>query len=131
VDIKKLNELAPELLNSMKEYLKAIGIKAILEMKTDGFNDPTVEFDNGIGVMIMYVNEPTIAGSKYAIRFGAYKFVSVPGVRYRRDGSGEPDDVDVIDIGSPTNMEEAVVLAITEYVGQKLNDFHNSKHRVE
>lgn len=48
--------------------------------------------------------------------------VIIPGVRYRRDGSGEPDDCDYVELGQAETLEGAVKLALSKLIEDRFSN---------
>lgn len=79
--------------------------------ENDVFCDPQIEIDGyGIGVTIMWGEQPSIVGSKPRVEYGAFENVFIPGRRYYPDGSGEPDDFDVRELGDATPYPDTALV---------------------
>lgn len=111
---KPLWDSLPSLVTRSQQFLDNLfgsgKYKALGDDKYTGC-DPKIEIDGyGIGVSIMWGEQPTIIGMKPCIEYGAYESVYVPGVRYYPDGSGHPDECDVRELGEATPYKDEAIL---------------------
>jgi len=119
------------------QFLKKINSKHKVVVQNDSWSDPGIEFDGtGIGISMSFsqYHEATINGTVTIdkLTYAVYTSKFIPGTRYHRDGSGTPDDVDIIQVGESFNLDEVIMLAILELVkfdfNQMLDDEADEEH---
>jgi hypothetical protein len=107
------------------DNLFGAGKYKVIGSETDTLCDPQIEIDGyGIGVSIMWGEQPSIVGSKPRIEYGAYEDVFIPGRRYYPDGSGQPDDSDVHELGDASPyMDTSLVEMLKGLVQYEVSAF--------
>lgn len=122
--MNNLQKKLPELVERAEHFLKLIGIKDEIRVFNESHCDPRIEIGtSGIGVSILEGERKTIAGSIPEIQYGAFRTEFIPGVRYYRDGSGEPDSVETEDIGEAERRpDRPLTNAVMAYVEMMINN---------
>ena len=123
VSQEQLKEAAVKLKARAERLVKAAGLDVTVTLQEMDCTDPFIELgDTGVcvGVFSGYVPQQKSLGKKKApeqVMYGAYYTVIIPGRRYYPDGSGEPDDVDVVEVGQDSNNpDQPIIEALKTHV---------------
>jgi hypothetical protein len=121
----KMIEEISELKERAEKFLKLLGVQAEVEVFNESYCDHRIEIGtSGIGVSITEGKRKTINGTIKCPMYCAFRSEYIIGVRYYADGSGEPDSVEVEDLGEESrNPDQPIIEAIKAYVEAQIVSF--------